>query len=91
VTALKREADAHQEAAIAIEIKIVKAPFVGALGAAIKMALAFVGQSEHPNEDPDSGAIMDDNDQLGLRKVYRELVKQCGYDPCAEWYGTKGI
>ena len=91
VTALKREAEDLHEAAIEVETQIASAPFVGALGAAVKLALVFVGESHHPDEEPDSGFVCKNNEQRALRMIYRRFVAECGYDPCAEWYGTAGV
>lgn len=90
VTALRREASELHKAAIELETQIATAPYVGALGAAVKLALVFASNSHHPDQEPDSGFVCEDNDQRALRMLYRRFVSECGYDPCAEWYGTAG-
>jgi biopolymer transport protein ExbB/TolQ len=85
VSALNRENERLHKIPLQLEGQIAGAPFVGALGIVIKMALGFTGESTNPNVDPKTGFICSDHNQLALFAVYRSFAKEAGFDPYVEW------
>lgn len=100
--ALERERGTRHAVTVSIAREIAEAQCEGPAGAAVKMALGFVGFMEFGTADldagidphgayPDTGFAIVDAEHAALASVYRDLVNRGGYDPVAEWRKTPGV
>ncbi len=91
---LKLAVEQTNDGTVQIAREIIAAPCSGPIARAVKLALAAELEGEFylsSKSEPDSGYHTRDCQQSAYLSIYREAVKNGGYDPAAAWRNTTGI